>query len=258
MTKKRVWEILELSKENDKPSKYFDYFISSLIALNIVAIVLETEKSFYEEYTTFFFYFELFSIAIFTAEYLLRFWSCVSMEAYRDPVLGRIKYILTPMAIIDLIVIAPFYITLFVADTRILRILRFLRLLRTAKHFRHSSTFEIVILTIEKKKSELISSLILMLSLLLICSTGVYFVENEVQPEKFSSILASMWWAVATLTTVGYGDIYPITFLGKILGAISAIFGIGLFALPAGLLASGFADESEKEKSKCPHCGKEL
>ena len=88
MIKKRVWEILELSKENDKPSKYFDYFISSLIALNIVAIVLETEKSFYEEYTTFFFYFELFSIAIFTAEYLLRFWSCVSMEAYRDSVLG--------------------------------------------------------------------------------------------------------------------------------------------------------------------------
>ena len=97
-----------------------------------------------------------------------------------------------------------------------------------------------------------------MLSLLLICSTGVYFVENEAQPEKFSSILASMWWAVATLTTVGYGDIYPITILGKILGAISAIFGIGLFALPAGLLASGFSDASEEEPSTCPHCGKEI
>ena len=97
-----------------------------------------------------------------------------------------------------------------------------------------------------------------MLCLLLVCSTGVYYAENEAQPDKFSSILASMWWAVATLTTVGYGDIYPITFLGKILGAISAIFGIGLFALPAGLLASGFSDASEIGNKNCPHCGKEI
>ena len=162
------------------------------------------------------------------------------------------------MAVTDLIAIAPFYLTFIVADTRILRILRFLRLFRTAKHFRHSKTFHIIVSTIDKKKSELISALILMLSLLLICSAGVYYVENEAQPEKFSSILASMWWAVATLTTVGYGDIYPITILGKILGAISAIFDIGLFALPAGLLASGFSDASEKEQSACPHCGKEI
>ena len=258
MNKKRVWEILELSKDNDKPSKYFDYFISILIGLNVVAIVLETEKSLYEGYQTYFLYFEIFSIAIFTAEYLLRFWSCVSADDYRKPILGRIKYLFTPMAVIDLVAIAPFYLTFIVADTRVLRILRFLRLFRTAKHFRHSKTFHIIVNTIDRKKSELLSSLVLMLSLLLICSTGVYFVENEAQPEKFSSILASMWWAVATLTTVGYGDIYPITILGKILGAISAIFGIGLFALPAGLLASGFSDASEEEQSTCPHCGKEI
>ena len=256
MIKKRVWEILELSEDNDKPSKYFDYFISILIGLNVVAIVLETEKSLYEGYSAYFLYFEVFSIAIFTAEYLLRFWSCVSTEAYREPILGRIKYLLTPMAVIDLIAIAPFYLAFIVADTRILRILRFLRLFRTAKHFRHSKTFHIIVDTLYKKKSELISSLVLMLSLLMICSTGVYFVENEAQPEKFSSILASMWWAVATLTTVGYGDIYPITFLGKILGAISAIFGIGLFALPAGLLASGFSDAAETGNKNCPHWAK--
>ena len=97
-----------------------------------------------------------------------------------------------------------------------------------------------------------------MFSLLLICSTGVYFAEYEAQPEKFSSIPSSMWWAVATLTTVGYGDIFPITSIGKLLGSISAIFGIGLFALPAGLLASGFSDELEKAKTYCPHCGEKL
>ena len=258
MIKKRIWEILEPSRGNEKYSKYFYYFITTLIGLNVVAIILETEKSLYEGYTAYFLYFEVFSIIVFSAEYLLRFWACVSTEAYRGPVFGRIKYLFTPMAIIDLIAIAPFYFAFIIADTRILRILRLLRLFRTAKHFRHSKTFHIIINTIEKKKSELLSSLVLMVSLLLVCATGVYYVENEAQPEKFSSILASMWWAVATLTTVGYGDIYPITFLGKILGAISAIFGIGLFALPAGLLASGFADASEKGHSTCPHCGKEL
>ena len=97
-----------------------------------------------------------------------------------------------------------------------------------------------------------------MFSLLLICATGVFFAENGTQPDKFSSIPSSMWWAVATLTTVGYGDVFPVTSLGKILGSVSAIFGIGLFALPAGLLASGFSDEMQKEKKFCPHCGEKL
>ena len=162
------------------------------------------------------------------------------------------------MAIIDLIAIAPFYMTFIVTDTRILRILRFLRLLRMTKHSKHSKTFHLITNIIYKKRSELLTSLILMFSLLLICSTGVFYAENEAQPEKFSSIPSSMWWAVATLTTVGYGDIFPITSIGKLLGSISAIFGIGLFALPAGLLASGFSDELEKEKKYCPHCGEKL
>ena len=258
MLKKRIWEILELSKENDKHSKYFDYFISILILLNVVAIILETEKALVIDYEAFFKYFELFSIFIFSVEYLLRFWSCVSAKVYNNPVTGRIKYLFSPLAIIDLIAIAPFYMTFFVVDTRILRLLRLLRLLRITKHFRYSKTFHIIISTIEKKKEELLSALVLMLCLLLICSTGVYFAENEAQPDKFSSILASMWWAVATLTTVGYGDIFPITFLGKIFGSISAIFGVGLFAIPAGLLASGFSDEAETENRNCPHCGKEI
>ena len=248
MLKKRIWEILELSKDNDKYSKYFDSFISILIGLNVAAIILETEKSLSVGYPAYFLYFEVFSIAIFTAEYLLRFWSCVSSEAYREPILGRIKYLLTPMAVIDLIAIAPFYLAFIVADTRILRILRFLRLFRTAKHFRHSKTFHIIVNTIDRKKSELLSSLILMLSLLLVCSTGVYFVENEAQPEKFSSILASMWWAVATLTTVGYGDIYPITDGGKLFATCVVFIGLGIVAVPAGLIAGAFADVFRSNK----------
>ena len=258
MLKKRIWEILEISKEGDKQSKYFDYFISILILLNAVAIILETEKTLAIDYKAFFIYFELFSIFIFSVEYLLRLWSCVSAEVYNTPVIGRVKYLFSPLAIIDLVAIAPFFITFFVADTRVMRLLRLLRLLRITKHFRYSKTFKIIYSTIEKKKEELISALILMLCLLLVCSTGVYFAENGVQPEKFSSIFASMWWAVATLTTVGYGDIFPITLMGKIFGSIAAIFGVGLFAIPAGLLASGFSDDGETVNKNCPHCGKEI
>ena len=112
--------------------------------------------------------------------------------------------------------------------------------------------------TIDKKKEELLSALVLMFCLLLICSTGVYFAENEAQPDKFSSIISSMWWAVATLTTVGYGDIFPITTMGKLFGSISAIFGVGLFAIPAGILASGFSSDSVVKILDCPHCGKRI
>ena len=258
MIKKRVWEILELSEDNDSTSKYFDYFISILIVLNVVAIILETEKALASEYKTFFNYFELFSIFIFSIEYLLRLWSCVSADVYKNPLTGRIKYFFSPMAIIDLISIAPFFIAYFVVDARILRILRLLRIFRITKHFRYSKTFQIIVITIDKKKEELLSALVLMLCLLLICSTGVYFAENEAQPYKFSSIISSMWWAVATLTTVGYGDIFPITTMGKLFGSISAIFGVGLFAIPAGILASGFSADIEVEYKNCPHCGEKI
>ena len=195
---------------------------------------------------------------IFTGEYFLRMWSCTAVEEYRHSFFGRIKYFFSPMALIDFIAIAPFYLTFMIADARILRILRFLRVLKVTKHFHHSNTFHIITNTIFKKKSELISSLVLMFSLLLICATGVFFAENATQPDKFSSIPSAMWWAVATLTTVGYGDIFPVTSLGKILGSVSAIFGIGLFALPAGLLASGFSDEMKEKNKFCPHCGEKL
>ena len=258
MIKHRIWEILEISKENDPQSKIFDYFISILIGLNVLAIMLETEQSIFGEYENYFRYFETVSVIIFTIEYFLRLWSCTAVEDYRHSVIGRIKYFFSPMALIDLIAIAPFYLTFIIADARILRILRFLRVLKVTKHFHHSNTFHIITNTIFKKRSELISSLVLMFSLLLICATGVFFAENGAQPDKFSSIPSAMWWAVATLTTVGYGDIFPVTSLGKILGSVSAIFGIGLFALPAGLLASGFSDEMQKEKKFCPHCGEKL
>lgn len=163
------------------------------------------------------------------------------------------------MAIIDLLAILPFYLPFVGVDLRLLRMLRLLRIFRLFKIARYLKALNLMKRVFSKKKEELIIALIFTIFLLLIASTLMYYVENEVQPENFSSIPETMWWGIATLTTVGYGDIYPISGLGQILGGVIAIIGIGLFALPTGILAAGFSEELSQVKFKennCSTCGK--
>jgi len=136
-----------------------------------------------------------------------------------------------------------------------LRILRIIRILRLFKSFQYSKSLDKILMIFEKRKDDMFASLMILISLLTITSVGIYYAENEAQPEKFSSILSSMWWSVATLTTVGYGDLYPITTLGKFFGSLSAIFGVGLFAIPTAILASGFSEHESSEIIKCKNCG---
>lgn len=142
-----------------------------------------------------------------------------------------------------------------------LRGLRIFRIFRLFKIARYLNALTLIRKVFAKKKEELVISPFATIFLLLITSTIMYYIENEVQPENFSSIPETMWWGIATLTTVGYGDVYPFTPLGKFLGGIIAIIGVGLFALPAGILASGFSDELSKGKSEnnyCPKCGNKI
>ena len=254
--KKRIWEILETHEPDDRVSKYFDFFVILLVTLNVAAFILETEKDIYNEYNQFFEIFELVAVVIFTIEYLLRLITCNSDPEYKSKY-GRIKYLFTPLAIVDFLAIAPYFITALAIDSRIFRILRLFRILRILQSFRYSKALNRLLLVIEARSQELISSVFLLLCLLTITSTGIYFTEYEAQPEKFSSILSSMWWSVATLTTVGYGDVYPITALGKLFGSLSAVFGVGLFAIPTGILASGFSSD-EKTDLICKHCGMKM
>ena len=165
------------------------------------------------------------------------------------------------MGLIDLLAIAPFYVASYM-DLRILRALRLFRLFRIAKVTRYSSVLNTFGRVLRAKKEELVIMLSFTVMLLLISSAVMYLVENPAQPEKFSSIPTAMWWGITTLTTVGYGDAYPVTPLGKILGSVIAVMGIGLFALPAGILGSAFMEDLQKRKghssSSCPHCGKDL
>lgn len=242
----RIHEIVELSVPGDRASYVFDVFIISLILANVVSIVLETEPSLHRVYHEFFLEFEIFSVAVFTVEYILRVWSCTADVAsgYEHPIYGRIKFMLSPMAIIDFLAFAPLYISAFVViDLRILRIFRLLRLLKLT---RYSPALTIIWAVMVTQRRALTAALLLMGTALMFSSSIVYVCEHDVQPNKFGSIPETMWWSIATLTTVGYGDATPITPLGRIFGAITMIMGIGMLALPTGVIATGFATEIKK------------
>jgi voltage-gated potassium channel len=212
-----------------------------------------------------FYYFEMASVAVFSVEYVLRLWSCTVEEKYARPILGRLRYAVTPLALIDLAAIAPFYPMAFLgirtADTASIRALRLFRLMRLFKTTRYSQSLQIMGRVLRAKKEQILVTLFVVVILLVMLSSVMYFVEQSAQPDKFSSIPAAMWWGVSTLTTVGYGDVYPVTSLGKVIGALISLLGIGLFAMPAGILASGFSEEVRTRHGRakvCPHCGREM
>jgi len=261
--KKRMHEILDVAGAGDTASRVFGIFIVSLISLNIVALVLETVQSAYDLCPGFFRVFEVVSVLIFTAEYLLRLWSCTVMRNYSSPIGGRLRFAVSPLALIDLLAVLPFYLPFLGIDLRFVRAVRLFRLFRIAKLGRYSQAVRTLGKVFVAKKEELGITFFVLLILLLLSSCLMYFAEHDAQPEAFSSIPAAMWWSVTTLTTVGYGDICPVTIGGKALAAVVAILGIGVFALPTGIIGAGFVEEMQARKKRqhtrtCPHCGGQL
>ena len=247
--KERLYEILEVAAVGDIPSKLFDIFIMALITLNVIAVILATVERFDSQYQYYFRIFEIFSVTIFTIEYLLRLWTCTINKNFRNSITGRIRYMLTPLAIIDLLAILPFYLPMIIPlDLRFIRAVRLFRLFRLFKMGRYSKAVFILKKVLKEKKEELVLIIFVIFLLLIIFSSLMYFIEKEAQPEAFSNIPEAMWWGIITLTTVGYGDVYPITPLGKILGALIAFLGIGMFALPAGILGSGLVEIVRKKE----------
>ncbi len=231
--------------------KIDDYFITSLIVLNVLAIILETNSDLRHSYQFYFYYFELFSVTIFSIEYLLRLW--VSDLKYRtmSPFKARLKYIFSAMGIIDLLAIIPFYLPLFVdLDLRNLRSLRLFRLFRIFKLAHYSASLRLVGQVINKKKQVLTITIASTFIIIMLSASIMFELEHSLQPDKFPDIFGAFWWAIATLTTIGYGDVYPMTGAGQILAAITAIFGIGLVAIPTGIVSVGFLEEISKMKTE--------
>jgi voltage-gated potassium channel len=260
-TKEKVHTLLHPELGTTRWDKVINISIIILIILNVAAVMLETVPSIYEPNKEFFHNFDVFSVTVFTVEYVLRVWSCNHDPKFKHSIKGRLKYMLTPGALIDLLAILPYFLqTFFLLDLRMLRILRLMRFFRLFRLTSYMKATKVVTNVFRNKKNELLLSFVLMTFLIIIASCLVYFAEHSKQPETYSSIPATIWWAVVTLTTVGYGDMYPITVLGKIFTAIILIAGVALFALPAGIITAGFLEElrtsRDKKMHKCPHCGK--
>ena len=262
-TKKKIHILLHPELGETKWDKIINGFIIILIVLNVIVVILETVQPIHDKYLTFFHYFDLISVVIFSIEYVLRVWSCNNEPKYQHNFYGRLKYMFSVDALIDLVAILPFYIHAIVGlDLRVLRILRLLRFLRLFRLTAYMKSAKMIRNVFVKRASELKLSVVLILFLLIIASSMMYFAEHLAQPSVFTSIPATLWWAIVTLTTTGYGDMVPITIIGKLMTAVIMLAGVAIFALPAGIITAGFLEEmrkiKEKKIHKCPHCGEAI
>lgn len=242
----RLYDILEQKDDAGRYGVMVDVFLIVLIIANVVAVILESVKHFAAEYGTLFSIFDAFSVTVFTIEYLTRVWVVVEdpHETPYGPFGSRWRYMVSPMALIDLLAILPFYLAFMVqVDLRFLRVFRVLRLLKLS---RYSPALVTVAKVFAAQRRPLVAAMMIMLTLLVFGGSVSYLLEHKAQPDKFGSIPDAIWWAMATLTTVGFGDVTPVTPAGKVFGGILMILGIAMYALPTGILATGFAQEFRK------------
>ena len=241
---KRTSQLLSKGNVADKPSQYVDMILFLLIVLNIAAVCLESVRHIGNEYKVAFNAFEFFSVVIFSIEYVLRVWSAPARNDLGNStnIIKRMKYIFSFTGLIDFLAIIPSILPYFFGglDLRWLRVLRLLRLLKISNY---SSALEDFFSAIKADWRSFSAALYLMVIALFLSSALMYIAEHDSQPEKFSSIPETMWWGLITLTTVGYGDVSPVTPLGKIIGAFTAIMGVCTVALLTGIVASAFANQ---------------
>ncbi len=241
--RRRLYEIVEVGRGEDRMSMIVDNFLIVLIILNITAFMMETVPSLAAQYGTEFYWFEVFSVVVFTIEYGVRIWTSVEVPFLKrlSPIEARLKFAMRPYLIIDLLAILPFYLSaIFGVDLRILRILRLFRFLKLARYSPALATLTRVIVN---EGRTLMGALLLVIAMMLFASTGIYYLERAAQPDAFGSIPAAAWWAMTTLTTVGYGDVSPQTPLGKMFGSLIMVLGLGVAALPIAIISTGFAQE---------------
>ena len=264
--KQKIYNLIRDDDTNNIYGNIFDGVIITLIIINILSVIADT-FSMPSWYATVSRTVETVSVVIFSAEYLLRLLTADLKYPNSNRMVARIRHIFSFMALVDLLAILPFYIPfLFPIDLRVLRALRIFRLFRLFKFVRYTVALRTIGTVFKNKRHQLVSSMIVIFVLMVIASVLMYHVEHAAQPDIFENAFSGLWWAVATFTTVGYGDIFPITAMGKVLSATIALLGIGLVAVPTGIISAGFIEltdqeESEKEKKEddevkyCPYCG---
>ena len=245
----RILEILESGQKGDRTSRVCDTLIALLVVINIVAVTLESVSDFSVKYANHFYAFEFFSVVIFSIEYLTRLWASAAKNAAEDKIFGssRLGYMLSFSGMIDLVSILPFYLQALFPGLD-LRVLRTLRLLRIFKLSNYNTAIEDLFSAVYEERKSFIAALYLFVIAFVLTSSLIYYAENEVQPEKFASIPDAMYWSLITLTTVGYGDVSPVTWIGKVISVATALMGVSVVALLTGILANAFSNQIARRK----------
>lgn len=240
--KKRIFDIIQIGKKDDFISRAFDIFIVVVILLNIAVLFLETFDSM-QEYSPLFKGIEVVTVIIFGIEYLLRLWTAEYL--YPDCNRGKaiVKFLISFDGIVDLCTILPFFFLSGFVALRMLRVVRILHLFRINAYY---DSFHVITSVLRERKNQIISSVFIILVLMLFSSLGMYSAEHEAQPEAFKNAFSGIWWSISTILTVGYGDVYPVTVLGRLMAIVVSFLGVGVVAIPTGIISAGFVEQYTK------------
>lgn len=249
--RERLLEILEVGNDLDYISRAYDYVNAFSIILNLIVSVMYTYTDLREKYGTLIVVTEAVTVAFFAVDYILRLWTARFLYPKETPARAVIKYILSFTGIIDLLSFLPYYLPIFFpTGTVAFRMIRIVRIFRLFKINAYHDSLSVITEVIKSKRQQLISSVFIILILMLSSSLCMYSLENEAQPEVFKNAFSGIWWAASTLLTVGYGDIYPITTLGKVFGIFITFLGVGMVAIPTGIISAGFVEQYSNIKKR--------
>lgn len=236
--KKRIFDIIQIGQKNDFVSRAFDIFIVIAIIVNIAVLILETYDSL-ADYSHILRSIELITVVIFLIEYVLRIWTSEYLYPNENKGKAVLRFLVSFDGIVDLCTILPFFFLSGFIAFRMLRVVRILHLFRINAYY---DSFNVITSVLIEKKNQLISSMFIILVLMVAASLCMYSAEHEVQPDVFNNAFSGIWWSTATILTVGYGDIYPITIMGRIMAIVISFLGVGAVAIPTGIISAGFVE----------------
>lgn len=261
--KKRIYTIIQIGSIDDIPSRTYDIALMLAVVINIFIAIFETFPQ-SDRYLYILRVVESITVLFFTIDYLLRIWTATYLYKGVTVARARRKFIFSWAGIVDFLSCVPYYLPFFFPRVAVaLRMFRIIRILRIFRIHHYSDPLKVIGQVLTKKKGQLMSSIFIVLILMVAASLMMYSLEHKAQPEVFNNAFSGFWWAINTLLTVGYGDIVPITFAGKICGAIMTFLGVGMVAIPTGILSAGFVEQmtpkpKARETHYCPNCGQKL
>lgn len=244
MKKQRIFNIIQIGNKDDFASHLFDIFIATVIIINILVMILETYSQF-SPYFPFLDAVALITIIIFCIEYALRIWTADLLYPKLSRPRAIFRFLVSYDGIVDLFTILPFFFLSGFVVFRILRVIRIFHLFRINGQY---DSFAVIFSVLHEKKNQILSSVVIVLILMLASSIGIYYAEHDAQPETFRNAFSGIWWSVSTLLTVGYGDIYPVTTAGRLMAICTAFFGVGVVAIPTGIISAGFVEHYSRVK----------